>query len=113
MISIGIGAIIIWLSGLILGHDVAIHRTTGSGLFTTFICVVVAIILGIVWLSHGIECLEKEAAEKCIDSIRVADSKIIPAIEVYRGNTSLLITYNDTIPMDSAVVYKDSIKGYQ
>lgn len=32
--------------------------------------------------------------------------KEIPAIEVYRGNTDLLITYNDTIPVDSTVVLK-------
>lgn len=29
-----------------------------------------------------------------------------PAIEVYRGNTTLEITYRDGIPVDSTVVYK-------
>lgn len=29
-----------------------------------------------------------------------------PAIEVYRGNTTLEITYKDGIPVDSVVVYK-------
>lgn len=29
-----------------------------------------------------------------------------PAIEVYRGNTTLEITYRDGIPVDSVVVYK-------
>lgn len=32
---------------------------------------------------------------------------IIPAIEVYRGNTGLQITYQDSIPIDSVVVYKN------
>lgn len=31
----------------------------------------------------------------------------IPAIEVYRGNTVLQITYQDSIPIDSVVVYKN------
>lgn len=30
----------------------------------------------------------------------------IPAIEVYKGNTTLQITYQDSIPIDSIVVYK-------
>ena len=29
-----------------------------------------------------------------------------PAIEVYRGNATLEITYKDGIPIDSVVVYK-------
>ena len=29
-----------------------------------------------------------------------------PAIEVYRGNTTLEITYRDSIPVDSIVVFK-------
>lgn len=33
--------------------------------------------------------------------------QIIPAIEVYRGNTTLQITYQDSIPIDSVVVYKN------
>lgn len=32
---------------------------------------------------------------------------IVPAIEVYRGNTTLQITYQDSIPIDSVVVYKN------
>ena len=31
----------------------------------------------------------------------------IPAIEVYRGNTGLQIIYQDSIPIDSVVVYKN------
>lgn len=31
----------------------------------------------------------------------------IPAIDVYRGLTTLEITYRDSIPLDSVVVYKN------
>lgn len=31
----------------------------------------------------------------------------IPVIEVYRGNTTLQITYQDSVPIDSVVVYKN------
>lgn len=34
------------------------------------------------------------------------ETKIEP-IEVYRGNTTLQITYKDSIPIDSVVVYKN------
>lgn len=33
--------------------------------------------------------------------------KPVPAIEVYRGNTTLEITYQDSVPIDSVVVYKN------
>jgi hypothetical protein len=32
------------------------------------------------------------------------------AIDVYRGKTTLEITYRDTIPVDSIVVFKDEFK---
>lgn len=32
------------------------------------------------------------------------------AIDVYRGKTTLQITYQDSIPVDSAVVFKDNTK---
>lgn len=31
----------------------------------------------------------------------------IPPIDVYRGKTTLEITYKDSIPIDSTVVYKN------
>ena len=31
----------------------------------------------------------------------------VSAIEVYRGNTTLEITYQDSVPIDSVVVYKN------
>ena len=39
---------------------------------------------------------------------RIAEHKSPPAIEVYRGNTTLEITYKDGIPVDSVVVYKSN-----
>ena len=38
------------------------------------------------------------------------NNHIVPAIEVYRGNTTLEITYRDGIPVDSVVVYRKSNK---
>lgn len=44
----------------------------------------------------------------CIISIIVfCTTKEIEPIEVYRGNTTLQITYKDSIPIDSVVVYKN------
>lgn len=40
----------------------------------------------------------------CIGSVLERD---IPAIDVYRGLTTLEITYRDSIPLDSVVVYKN------
>ena len=37
----------------------------------------------------------------------IENNHIVPAIEVYRGNTTLQITYEDSIPVDSVVVYKN------
>ena len=39
---------------------------------------------------------------------RIAKHKSPPVIEVYRGNTTLEITYKDGIPVDSVVVYKSN-----
>lgn len=42
----------------------------------------------------------------------ISDSrpKPIPAIEVYRGNTDLKVSYIDSIPQDSIVVWKQITK---
>lgn len=43
----------------------------------------------------------------CIYYISIKSSKeVIPAIEVYRGNTDLKVSYIDSIPQDSIVVWK-------
>ena len=34
------------------------------------------------------------------------EPEVIPAIEVYRGHTTMDITYRDSVPIDSVVVYK-------
>lgn len=36
--------------------------------------------------------------------------KIPTAIDVYQGKTTIEITYRDTIPVDSIVVFKDEFK---
>lgn len=40
-------------------------------------------------------------------ALGVYNSTNIPAIDVYRGKTTLQITYKDSIPIDSVVVYKN------
>ena len=52
-----------------------------------------------VFLGFGISCV-------IIFVINICKNPI-PAIEVYRGNTELQITYEDSIPIDSVVVYKN------
>lgn len=37
----------------------------------------------------------------------VESVRTIPAIEVYRGNTTLHVTYQDGVPVDSVVVIKE------
>lgn len=65
----------------------------------SFICTVIGVIsclAGITLFGVGVRCDTEEKYNK----------DYIPAIEVYRGNTDLLITYNDTIPVDSVVKLK-------
>lgn len=40
-------------------------------------------------------------------SVIIDKNHNVPAIEVYRGNTTLQITYQDSVPIDSVVVYKN------
>ena len=51
------------------------------------ICVLSAMVLGVVFCN-----LDEDSTPQAID--------------VYRGNTTLQITYQDTIPIDSVVVWK-------
>jgi hypothetical protein len=73
-------------------------------------------ILGIIWNIYNdkdvlvIICLI--VAEFCLIiisfiAITIYSNKEIPAIEAYRGNTTLQITYQDSIPIDTTVVYKN------
>lgn len=42
-------------------------------------------------------------------TLTIIDSKIPKPIDVYRGRTVLKITYEDTIPVDTAVVFRHNI----
>ena len=42
----------------------------------------------------------------CLISFVIVDSQGIEPIDVYRGNTTLEITYRDSVAIDSVVVYK-------
>ena len=45
----------------------------------------------------------------CFCAIAPSESKTKPtALDVYRGKTTLEITYRDSIPVDSVVVYKNN-----
>ena len=41
--------------------------------------------------------------------LTIIDSKIPKPIDVYRGRTVLKITYEDTVPVDTAVVFRHNI----
>ena len=42
-----------------------------------------------------------------LTTFSIVDKNEIEPIEVYRGNTTLQITYKDNVPIDSVVVYKN------
>lgn len=42
-------------------------------------------------------------------TLTIIDSKIPKPIDVYRGRTVLKITYEDSIPVDTAVVFRHNI----
>lgn len=42
-------------------------------------------------------------------TLTIIDSKIPKPIDVYRGRTVLKITYEDTVPVDTAVVFRHNI----
>lgn len=55
---------------------------------------------GIFVFGFGVQgCTEKQYVEKYGDL-----DNLIPAIEVYRGNTTLEITYRDSVAVDTVVV---------
>lgn len=69
-----------------------------------FICIIVAYISA----EKDFKELSLILAMICGMLIHVHCTKKEPsAIEVYRGNTVLEITYRDSIPIDSVVIFKD------
>lgn len=42
-----------------------------------------------------------------LGAFAIISNNEVKAIEIYRGNTTLQITYQDSIPIDSIVVYKN------
>lgn len=74
-------------------------------LIATLICVILAI-----------ECEDKLGRAcsvsfvvilTCISMVLLYEDITINAIEVYRGNTELEITYKNNIPIDTVVVWKE------
>lgn len=66
-------------------------------------CLVITCIIGGIFIfGFGVQgCTEKQCEKQYSDL-----DNLIPAIEVYRGNTTLEITYRDSVVVDSIVVYK-------
>lgn len=83
-ILVAIGTIFLVLSGVISCTYVD-NEAPAKGLFITMLLATIGIVLN-AW---------------AVEHVRG-----IPAIDVYRGNTTLQITYQDTIPVDSVVIYK-------
>lgn len=85
-------------------------------LFTIFIVLAILLILSFCLFEHTNEQFMVVIAGAAIGFFIAATITMIfdlctdddiPAIEVYRGNTTLEITYKDNIPIDSVVVYKN------
>lgn len=68
-----------------------------------FNCLGIACTIGDIFaFGFGVQgCTEIQYVEKYGDL-----DNLIPAIEVYRGNTTLEITYRDSVAVDTVVVFK-------
>lgn len=79
------------------------------------IALIVVILLGIycIWIAHKIECKEfnyfSAVLFVCCGGIisEINNYNKPMAIDVYQGKTTLQITYQDSIPIDTAVVFKN------
>ncbi len=85
-----------------------------------FILIIILIIIGILLIKQGIEdeIFSKQLIGFILTTINIilliivcyynyTNSEITPqAIDVYRGMTTLQITYQDSVPIDTIVVFK-------
>lgn len=62
--------------------------------------IVPAVALGVLFLGFGIDIISEESGRKGPT-----------AMDVYKGKTTLEITYRDSIPVDSIVVFKEQYKN--
>lgn len=69
----------------------------GSASSVTLLISFIAFICGAIYLN--------------LDEQKEIEKSIPTALDVYRGNTTLEITYRDGIPVDSVVVFKHKIYG--
>lgn len=83
------GIVIFMIIGIILLILITFSEDSTLNIIPFIIVLVIILVL-------GIELINKYKEQK----------EIIPAIEVYRGNTELQISYIDSIPQDSIVVLK-------
>ena len=91
MVETLIGLIIIVLMAYLI-LPISMHEGDGKNLPWIYIYGFIMILFGAVLAVYVIdEMIEKDEPK---------------AIEVYRGNTTLEITYRDSIPLDTTVVFK-------
>lgn len=92
MVVIIASAIII---AILLAIIVVVYKTSESDeLDTCKACIFLGILL-------GLSCVV------CLNAISEYISPTIKPLDVYQGKTTLEITYKDSVPVDSLVVFKD------
>lgn len=84
--------------------------------FTIFAVAAFAVVIAAIQEKDGLFIIIGIIAlSVCVTTVLVCIKNInktyntIPAIEVYRGNTSLQISYIDGVPQDTIVVYKHKV----
>lgn len=95
-IYIIIGAIVMCLFLLVIAVAIESHSL---GLASSFVLLIsiIAFIAGSAYLNLN----EQKEIEKSIPT----------AMDVYRGNTTLEITYRDGVPVDSVIIFKQKVYG--
>lgn len=90
---VGLGTLSILLSLLIIAMCKSV---------TICFLAIACTIGGIYAFGFGVQGCTEEYYEKKYSNL----DNLIPAIEVYRGNTTLEITYRDSVAVDTLVVFK-------
>jgi hypothetical protein len=95
-IYITIGAIVMCLFLLVIAVAIDSHNL---GLASSFVLLIsiIAFIVGSLYLN--------------LDAEKEIEKSTPTAMDVYRGNTTLEITYRDGMPVDSVIVFKQTVYG--
>ena len=95
-IYITIGAIVTCLFLLVIAIAIDSHNLGLASSFALLISII-AFIVGSLYLN--------------LDAEKEIEKSIPTAMDVYRGNTTLEITYRDGVPVDSVIVFKQKVYG--